>query len=66
LERQDLSRMYLAHHELESESIVIIVIVIVMIITANLELCLSAIVCFSVQMCSQRFAARLFEYPEDP
>ena len=37
-------RMYLAHHELESESIVVIVVVTVMTITANLELCLSATV----------------------
>ena len=33
LERQDLSIMYLAHHELDSESIVVVVMIIRIIIT---------------------------------
>jgi len=32
LERQDLSRMYLAHHELESVVIIIVVVVVIIII----------------------------------
>jgi len=37
LEREDLSRTYLAHHELESVVIIIIIIIIVIMVTINTD-----------------------------
>jgi len=36
LERQDLSRMYLAHHELESDVVVVVIIIIIIIIIISI------------------------------
>jgi len=42
LERQDLSRTYLAHCELESEFSIIIVVIIIIIIIVNYQMSLMA------------------------
>ena len=39
LERQDLSRTYLAHHELENVVVVIIIIVVIMVVNVKFARC---------------------------
>jgi len=57
LERQDLSRTYLAHHELKSESIILVIIFIIVLIIVTITIVFIIILMAAGLQCKPSVAA---------
>ena len=59
LERQDLSRTYLAHHELKSESIILVIIFIIVLIIVTITIVFIIILMAAGLQCKPSGAASI-------